>query len=59
MRTLRRFFNRLSSWTAVRKNEERLRAEIDAHIEFQTEENIRAGLTAEDAVVKRCGNSVR
>ena len=49
MKTLRRFFKRLSSWTTARKDEERLRAEIEAHIALQTDENIRAGLPAEDA----------
>jgi macrolide transport system ATP-binding/permease protein len=47
MRTLRRFFKRLRSWVAARKDEERLRAEIEAHIAFQTEENIRTGLSPE------------
>ena len=49
MKILRRFFKRLSSRTSVLKDEERLRAEIEAHIAFQTEENIRAGFSAEDA----------
>jgi predicted permease len=49
MKALRRFFKRLSSWAAVRKHEERLRAEIEAHIALQTDENIRAGLPAEEA----------
>jgi len=49
MRTLRRFFKRLSSWATARKDEERLRAEIEAHIALQTDENIRAGLSVEEA----------
>ena len=49
MKTLRRFFKRLSSWATARKDEERLRAEIEAHIALQTDENIRAGLSAEEA----------
>ena len=49
MRTLRRFFKRLSSWVTAQKDEERLRAEIEAHIALQTDENIRAGLPAEEA----------
>ena len=49
MRALRRFFKRLSSWASRRKDEERLRAEIEAHIALQTDENIRAGLPAEEA----------
>jgi predicted permease len=49
MKTLRRFFKRLSSWATARKDEERLRAEIEAHIALQIDENIRAGLPAEEA----------
>jgi predicted permease len=49
MRTLRRFFKRLSWWATARKDEERLRAEIEAHIALQTDENIRAGLSSEEA----------
>jgi predicted permease len=49
MRTLRRFFKRLRSWATAREDEERLLAEIEAHIALQTEENIRAGLSAEEA----------
>ncbi len=49
MRILRRFFKRLISWTSSRKDEERLREEIEAHIALQTEENMRAGLSAEEA----------
>ncbi len=49
MKTVRRFFKRLSSWATARKDEERLRAEIEAHIALQTDENIRAGLSAEEA----------
>jgi predicted permease len=49
MKTLRRFFKRLSSWATARKDEERLRAEIEAHIALQTDENIRAGLSTEEA----------
>jgi len=49
MRTLRRFFKRLSWWATARKDEERLRAEVEAHIALQTDENIRAGLSADEA----------
>ncbi|HKE27742.1 MAG TPA: ABC transporter permease [Bryobacteraceae bacterium] len=49
MRALRRLCKRLSSWATARKDEERLRAEIEAHIAFQTDDNIRAGLSAEEA----------
>jgi len=49
VRILRRFFKQVSSWATARKDEERLRAEIEAHIALQTDENIRAGLSAEEA----------
>lgn len=49
MRTLRRFFNRLTSWTHTRKDEERLRREIQEHLALQTAENIRAGLSPMEA----------
>jgi predicted permease len=49
MRTLRRLFRRLTWWATTRREEERLRAEVEAHISLQTEENIRAGLSAQDA----------
>ena len=49
MKALRRFFKRRSWWTTARRDEERLRAEIEAHIALQTDENIRAGLSAEEA----------
>jgi predicted permease len=49
MRTLRRYCKRLSSWATARRDEERLRVEIEAHIAFQTDENIRSGLSPEEA----------
>ncbi len=32
MKTLRRFFKRLSSWAKTQEDEERLRAEIEEHL---------------------------
>jgi predicted permease len=49
MRTLRRLFKRLGSWATARRDEERLLAELEAHIALQTDENIRAGLSANEA----------
>jgi len=49
MRTLRRFFRRLTSWATTQQDEERLRAEIADHLDFQTAENIRAGLSSIEA----------
>ncbi len=49
MRTLRRFFERLISPAKARRNEDRLRAEIEEHIALQTADNIRAGLAYAEA----------
>ena len=49
MRRARRFFHRLTSWATAARDEERLRAEIEDHLAFQTQENIRAGMPAEEA----------
>lgn len=49
MRSLRRFWKRLSSWTRTRQDEERLAAEIEDHLARQTEENMREGLLPEEA----------
>jgi predicted permease len=49
MRTLRRFFKRLSSWATTRQDEERLRAEIEEHLALQTADNVRAGLSPAEA----------
>src|SRR5437773_10146806 len=48
MRRLRRFVKRLTSWARTEKDEERLRAEIEAHIALQAEANRRAGLSPEE-----------
>src|SRR5262245_18440389 len=49
MRTLGRFFRRLTSWTTSARDEEILRTEIDDHIARQTADNLRAGMTAIEA----------
>src|SRR6266851_3087415 len=49
MRTIRRFFKRLSSWATARRDEERLRAEIEEHLALQTAEHVRAGLSPVEA----------
>jgi len=49
VKSLRRFFTRFFNSAARREQEERLREEIAQHIAFQTEENIRAGLTPIEA----------
>jgi predicted permease len=49
MKALRRFFQRLTSWTTFAQDEEILRAEIEDHIAMQTADNLRTGLTATEA----------
>ena len=49
MKVLRRFFQRLTSWTTSARDEEILRAEIEDHIAMQTADNLRTGLTATEA----------
>lgn len=49
MRSLRRFWKRLGSWTRKRQDEERLAAEIEDHLARQTEENMRDGLSPQEA----------
>ena len=44
MKTLRRLFRRLISWSTSARDEELLRAEFEEHIAMQTAENLRAGL---------------
>lgn len=49
MRTLRRWFTRLTSWVTTRRDEQRLRAEIEEHLALQAADNIRAGLSPTEA----------
>ena len=49
MKSLRRFFTRLSNSAAWREQEDRLREEIAEHIALQTDENLRAGLSPAEA----------
>jgi len=49
MRLLRRFFRRLISWATTARDEERLQAEIEAHLALQTADNLRAGLSKDEA----------
>ena len=44
MRFLRRFFIRLSNFTTGRRADQRLQEEMAAHVAFQTEEHLRAGM---------------
>jgi len=49
MKALNRLFTRLLNVTTMHRGEERLREEIESHIAAQTEENIRAGMTSQEA----------
>ncbi len=49
MRPLRRFFKRLASFLTRRRDDERLKEEIEDHLALQTSENIRAGLSPVEA----------
>ncbi len=49
MRSLRRFLHRMANSAAGRRAHERLREEIEDHLALQTEENLRAGMTPDEA----------
>ena len=49
MRSLRRFFKRLISWSRTERDEDRLQLEIEEHLALQTAENLRAGLSPAEA----------
>jgi predicted permease len=49
MKSLRRFLSRLGYFVTRRRDDERLKEEIEEHIALQTEENLRAGLSLVEA----------
>ena len=49
MRFLRRFFIRLSNFTAGRRADQRLQDKLAEHLAFQTDENLRAGVSPAEA----------
>lgn len=49
MKTLKRFLARLGSYRTRMRDEERLTQEIEAHLTLQTDENLRSGLSPEEA----------
>jgi predicted permease len=49
MRFLRRFLIRLSNFATRRSADQRLREELTEHLAFQTEENLRAGMSPAEA----------
>ena len=49
MRFLRRFLTRLANFATRRRNDERLKEEIEEHLALQTAENLRAGVSPAEA----------
>jgi predicted permease len=49
MKALRCFVRRMTGWIRRQESEERLRSEIEEHLARQTAENIRAGLSPQEA----------
>jgi hypothetical protein len=49
MKTVRRFLNRFRSALFARSTDSDLAEEVESHIQLQTEENGRAGMTLEEA----------
>jgi predicted permease len=49
MKTLRRLFQRMTSWATSARDEDILRAELEEHVALQTAENIRGGLSPIEA----------
>ena len=49
MKSLRRFITRLGNSVARRRDDERMREEIEEHLALQTAENLRAGLPPAEA----------
>lgn len=49
MKALRRFLKRLTTTALGRQNEERLKEELDQHLSLQTAENLRSGMSPQEA----------
>jgi len=49
MRSLKRFWARLTNFATGRQDDQRLREEIEAHLALQTADNLRAGMAPEEA----------
>jgi hypothetical protein len=49
MRALKRFLKRLGSSAMRKRDDERFREEADEHLALQTAENLRAGLSPDEA----------
>ena len=49
MRALNRCFSRIWNFATRRRSDERLREELDQHVALQTEENVRLGMSPQEA----------
>ncbi len=49
MRALKRSFARVCNFVSGRRGDERLREEVEEHLASQTKENIRSGMTPQEA----------
>src|SRR6185437_8255696 len=49
VKSLRRFFTRLENLVTMQSADQRLQEELDGHLAFQTEENLRAGMPPAEA----------
>jgi len=49
MRALNRFFSRTGNFVTRRRSDERLREELEQHVVLQAEENVRGGMSPEEA----------
>ena len=49
MRTLRRLLAKLTNFATRRRADARLREEMEEHLAMQTEENLHAGMTRDEA----------
>ena len=49
MKFLKRFLARLKNFATGRRDDKRLREELEQHLSLQTEENLHAGMTPSEA----------
>jgi putative ABC transport system permease protein len=49
MRALNRFFSRIRNFVTRRRSDERLREELEQHVALQMEENVRGGMSPQEA----------
>jgi hypothetical protein len=54
MKTVRRLFRRLTSWSTAARDEERLRAEFEAHIAMQRRKTFEAAFRRSKHAGRQC-----